>query len=523
MATSLAMRLNPLSFLVFIFGMMSAFFAIYAWRNRATRGSHTFAVFMASMTVYVLGYSMELASLDLSTMLFWNKIEYLGIFSFPTLFLIFVLHYTGRDQGINWKTILLLFVIPTILLVAKFTDDTFHLVYSSTWMDTSGSIPLLGFTRGPLYLVAVYAVVPVTVGIILLLIKRSNALPLYRTQTTLIVISAMSLLLVYILYLLGLQPFPTLNYLDLNALVYPLWAVWLGLAIFRYGLFSISPAAREALVERMSDAVFVLDHHTRLVDSNPVAKKVMGWIQPPLGQKASDIFSIWKDQWQVSLTEKVSDESKIEIRHVSGEKTVFFDLNITPLRNKKKKNIGQLLVLHDITELKELQQELMELSLVDELTGLYNRRGFYILASQFLQMVDRMNSRAALAYLDLDTMKMINDTYGHAEGDRTLVKTADLLRTNLRSSDILARFGGDEFIALGIEIESGSAEKMLARIEKQFTDFNAKSDQKYPILISYGVAHYDPRNPCSLEELMIEADKAMYEHKQSKRHDATNS
>lgn len=514
------MRLNLLSFLVFLFGLMSAFFAIFAWRNRANRGSHMFAVFMASMTVYVLGYSMELASLNASTMLFWSKIEYLGISSFPSLFLIFVLQYTGRDKWITWKTILPLFVIPTILLIAKLTDDTFHLVYSSTWVDHSSSIPLLGFTRGPLYLMGGYAIVPVISGIILLLIKRRNTLPLYKTQTTLIVISALSLLLVYVLYLIGFHPYPTLRYLDLNAVVYPLWAVWLGLAVFRYGLFNIAPAARDALVERMSDAVFVLDHQARLVDANPVAIKVMGWVQPPIGQNADKIFSAWKEQWQVTPIENLPGENKVEIRLASGDQTVFFDMSITPLRNRKKKNIGQLLVLHDITELKTLEQELLELSLVDELTGLYNRRGFFVLASQFLQMVDRMNSRAAVIYLDLDTMKMINDTYGHAEGDLTLVETAILLRSNIRSSDILARFGGDEFVALVIEIDESGTEKMLERINDQFDSFNAQNNRKYSILISYGISHYDPQNPCSLEELMIKADKAMYEQKQSKRQTA---
>ncbi len=511
------MQLNHLSFLVLLFGLMSAFFAVYAWRNRATRGSHMFAIFMTSMTVYVLGYSMELASLDISTMLFWSNIEYLGIFSFPTLFLIFVLQYTGRDKWVTWKNILLLFTIPLVLLAAKFTDNTFHLVYSNTWVDTSNQIPLLGFTRGPLYPLSIYSIVPVIIGIILLLIKRSTTLPLYRIQTTLITISAVSLLIVYILYLIGFHPFPKLRFLDLNALVYPLWAVWLGLAVFRYGLFNVAPAAREALIERMSDAVFVLDHQTRLVDTNPVALKIMGWTHPPLGLEAERVFSAWKDQWQVSPTENLTSEKKIEIRHVLSNETMVFDMSITPLHNRRGRNIGQLLVLHDITELKALEQELLELSLVDELTGLNNRRGFFVLASQFLQMVDRMNSRAAVIYLDLDTMKMINDTYGHAEGDRALIETADLLRSNIRSSDILARFGGDEFVALVIEIEDYGTEKMLARISKQFDIFNSQKDRKYPILISYGVAHYDPQQPRSLEELMVLADKAMYEQKQSKK------
>ncbi len=135
------MKINMISTIVFICGLMSAIIAIYAWHNRATRGSKLLSAFMASMTVYVMGYSMELASLNLPSMLFWSKIGYLGIFSFPTLFLIFVLQYTGRDKWLTRRNILLMFLIPTFLLVCKFTDDNFHLVYGNTWVDTSGLIP----------------------------------------------------------------------------------------------------------------------------------------------------------------------------------------------------------------------------------------------------------------------------------------------------------------------------------------------------------------------------------------------
>ena len=96
------------------------------------------------------------------------------------------------------------------------------------------------------------------------------------------------------------------------------------------------------------------------------------------------------------------------------------------------RNIGRLIVIHDITERKKLEEKLRELSLVDELTGLSNRRGFYILATQFINMAKRMNLKAAVIFGDLDDMKMINDAFGHAEGDRTLVNIATVLRSTSR-------------------------------------------------------------------------------------------
>lgn len=507
---------NPISNLVFLFGVITAFFSLYAWSYRTTRGSGLFAICMASMTIYVLGYSLELTCVQRPCMLFWSQIEYLGISTFPTLFLLFVLHYTGRESFITPRNLVILFFIPSILLVAKWTDSLTHLVYRYTWVDRTGIIPLLGFERGPLYPLASYAIIPVSLGIFLLLRKRKNTLPVFRKQATIVAISALIPLLVFILYLADIEISPQLKYFDWNAFMFPLWGSGVALAVFRYDLLNIAPAAREALIEHMSDAVFVLDSQTRLVDANTVAKKNMKWVDPPLGHHGHEVFKDWKGLWNLSLTSELISSKKLEIPHTTDDEEKYYETIITPIRNNKR-IIGQLIVMHDITEQKKMQEKLLELSLEDELTGLNNRRGFHILAAQFMQMVNRMNFHAAVVYIDIDTMKMINDTYGHAEGDQALSMTANILRSSIRASDILARFGGDEFVALVLETLDLGAETMLARVEDHFNLINKQGKKPYPITISYGIAHYDPEAPQSLEELMIIADKAMYEQKQLKK------
>lgn len=507
---------NPLSNLVFLFGVFSAFFCLYAWSYRTTRGSRMFAFCMASLTIYVLGYSMELSCTNLSAMLFWSRIEYIGISTFPTLFLLFVLQYTGYDSFITPRNVIILFTIPALILIAKWTDSVNHLFYERTWLDNTGIIPLLGFTRGPLYPLASYSIIPVSLGIFLLLRKRRSLLLIYRKQSTILAISALMPLLVFILYLANIEIVPALRYFDWNAFMFPLWGSGVALAVFRYDLLNIAPAAREVLIEHMSDPVFVLDSQTRLVDANTVAQKNMGWDKTPIGLSGFDVFKNWEDQWNLTSTHELTGRSRVEIHDTTGKEEKFYDTNITPILNKNRV-IGQLIVMHDITGQKKLQKELLDLSLEDELTRLYNRRGFFVLATQFMQMVKRMNFHAAVVYIDMDTMKMINDTYGHAEGDHALTLTATILRSSIRASDILARFGGDEFVALVLETLDLGAETMLARVEEHFNLINERKEYPYPITISYGIAHYDPAAPKSLEELMEIADRAMYEHKQSKK------
>ena len=352
------MRLNFLAEIVFLSGLGALIFAYYSWRHRSGPGFLTFSAFMCAMAVYVLGYSLELASLDLPLMLFWSKISYLGIFLFPTLFLVFVIQYTGNDQWLTSKKLALLFAVPIFLLTAKWSDDFTHLVYSSTWIDTSAGFPLLGFTRGPLYPLALYSSIPVMAGIVLLWIKQQHTPQIYRQQATLLALSAMLPLLVFIAYMSGFQPFPNYKFVDWNGFMYVLWGSGLTWAIFRYQLFDLKPNARDTLIEIMNDAMIVLDDRNRLADANPEAARILGWSNLPIGQPASKVFSVWEDLQAACQTYAATNGLRMEIQQPTRTQDTFYDLSISPLLNRVGIRIGLLIVLHDITGRKLAEQEL---------------------------------------------------------------------------------------------------------------------------------------------------------------------
>ncbi|MEM5773880.1 MAG: histidine kinase N-terminal 7TM domain-containing protein, partial [Anaerolineaceae bacterium] len=395
------MRANVISLSVLGLGILMTLISIYAYQHRSTRGSGMFALFMASITLYVVGYGFELSSLDLRTMLFWSKIEYIGTNSFPNLFLMFVLVYTGRKKWLTPRNISLLFIIPAIVLVAKFTENSHHLIYAHAWV-TNSWIPLLGFTPGPVYALSAYSGIPVVLGIYLLVKYRKNTPLIYRQQATVIALSVIPPLLIFVSYILGYRPFPELRYFDTNALLYPVWAVGIGWAVFRFRLFDLAPIAREALIEHLSDGVLVLDANARLVDANPTAVRLMGWDIAPVGQDAGAIFAHWPDLQAACTTPEAAETVKMSIEQILSRGTLFFDLSITALQDKAKKVIGRLIVIHDITDLKQMEKKLQDLALIDELTGLHNRRGFLVLAAQFMEMVKRMNLNAAVIFIDLD-------------------------------------------------------------------------------------------------------------------------
>jgi diguanylate cyclase (GGDEF)-like protein/PAS domain S-box-containing protein len=170
----------------------------------------------------------------------------------------------------------------------------------------------------------------------------------------------------------------------------------------------------------------------------------------------------------------------------------------------------------NITDRKQMEEQILAISMTDQLTGLHNRRGFLTLAEQHLKLSSRTKRAMLLFFADLDGMKWINDTLGHEEGDKALTDVAVVLKETFRASDIIARTGGDEFAILTIDTTGISPEIIMTRLQDQVHKHNNERGRRYKISISMGTAYYDPDNPCSLDELMSRADELMYDQKRSK-------
>ncbi len=187
-----------------------------------------------------------------------------------------------------------------------------------------------------------------------------------------------------------------------------------------------------------------------------------------------------------------------------------------------KGQIDQRVVVRAIRYARERHQMMMEirsLSLVDELTGLNNRRGFVTIAEEQLRLARRTGQGLAVAFVDLDGMKRINDSLGHEAGDQALLATAAILRSAFRISDVIARLGGDEFVVLAIGVNAEAISKLLCRLRETLDDHNARAPTEPRLSFSVGVAHYDPATAtsASVEELIAEADAAMYADKKQRR------
>ena len=199
-----------------------------------------------------------------------------------------------------------------------------------------------------------------------------------------------------------------------------------------------------------------------------------------------------------------------------------------PLRSRDKRMIGIFGLSRDITarkladeraqaqadQLEALAAQLEQLSLEDELTDLYNRRGLDLVGGNAVARAARDGSPLCVLFMDLDGLKTINDGYGHAAGDTALITAAAILRATVRETDIVARIGGDEFAAVLVGVSALEAEELCERVRRAAY---ASAPGEHPLTVSIGVASLQPGELDTLDELIAAADSAMYATRRQRR------
>jgi diguanylate cyclase (GGDEF)-like protein len=178
--------------------------------------------------------------------------------------------------------------------------------------------------------------------------------------------------------------------------------------------------------------------------------------------------------------------------------------------------VSLALLLFLAWRINSMEVEIHDLSLRDELTGLYNRRGFYLFAEQALRLAHRSNLPFSLLYIDLDNLKQINDSLGHTTGSTFLSEIGEILQATLRETDVLGRIGGDEFAVAG-QFSPESIAFVAQRLEESSVQRNAETARRLPLSFSVGFVTTDEDWHESLDDLLTRADQAMYREKRRKK------
>ena len=261
-----------------------------------------------------------------------------------------------------------------------------------------------------------------------------------------------------------------------------------------------------------------------VIDRNRTVKMCNGAIKQMYGHSAEDIIgrktdTLYFDRRVDPGKREIYEDLEEKGFHVGRAKGKRHDGTTFPLEiitAVLREATGAVILLRDITERQELEDKLVQLSRNDDLTGLFNRRGFFEAASQQIKVARRYSMPMFLLFADLDGFKEINDTMGHNVGDEALKAASETFVLNLRDADIVGRLGGDEFAVFGVETTDRDSAMTLERLQKEIEAYRDK-EGRFKLGTSIGVAHFDPAKPSSLEDLLSLADQRMYEAKQKRK------
>jgi diguanylate cyclase (GGDEF)-like protein/PAS domain S-box-containing protein len=274
-----------------------------------------------------------------------------------------------------------------------------------------------------------------------------------------------------------------------------------------------------ALFENAPEAIAILDEDDHIIRINGQFTNMFGYTEDDaVGKNINDLIVPQElvDEGR-SLTARVAAGEKLITqalrRHKDGH-AFWVAISATPFGVSDQP--GRVYAMyHDISAQKRAEDELKALLLVDELTGLPNRRAFITLSEQALKLAMRLERDVLMIFIDVDHLKYINDTYGHLAGDRALIDTARVLRESCREADIIARLGGDEFVALLTVDSDQTAELVCERIKARVATHNEEVDRGYDLSLSVG-AKRSKAEGTMLADLLAQADVALYEQKRGR-------
>lgn len=505
--------------------------AFIAW-NRKVPGSFALSLLLFSMSIWSGFYALSWLPVPLLVKTLFLNLMYLGILAVPTLFLIFALSFSGREDWLSTRNLLVLGVEPVLTLLFVWTNSLHHLVFTSISMVEQDGFSYLELGRGPWYGVnLVYSYVVILSALLVLVDGMLRSSPLLKNQYRIVLLAALAPwgMSMYYEYMLKASQ------LDLAPITFGLSGVFFTYSVLRNRFLEVIPVARSRIIESMSDGILVLDRQNRVVDFNPVMQEFLA--RKPdclLGKPAEEVMAPWLEKAGPVLT---GEMPHAELR-ISKSPLCYVDLRITPLYDHHQRLHGRLLVFHDVTSRKtvekelryaneRLQSQLIEIGTLqsklrsqaihDPLTDLFNRRYLDETLDRELARASREKYPLCVVMMDIDHFKLMNDTHGHEAGDLVLKALAKTLSSRNRRGDFACRYGGEEFVVVMPNITIDTAYRRAEEFRKALNALSVPFENyRLTITISMGIACY-PANGEDRESLLRSADRAMYAAKKAGR------
>jgi two-component sensor histidine kinase len=419
---------TPYTMPLVVLSLISFVVGIYIGFHFHTPRSRVGSLAMLASAEWMVAYALELASADLLSKIFWDKIQFLGIVVIPAAWFVYALYYTGYEKWLTRRTLLFLFFIPFITLALVFTNETHGLIWTSYVLDTTGLFTVLYNPWGLwmwIFLIYSYILVALAFSVVIKMFIHSHSL--YRLQTSALLFGVSVSLVASVLFALEMNPFPHVDIIPFGLFVTNL-TVAFSIIYFRLG--EIVPLAREIVVEGMSDSVVIIDAHDCIVDANPSAHQLMRTGTLPLiGNTVTQVLPELASQIEGSTTNTGG-----EILLDGGDEQRVYDVSISPLTDWRKNSVGQVIVLRDVTDRKrseKIKQSLLEKEILLQET--HHR------VKNNMQIISSLLNLQSTYIKDRTCTKILKDSQNR-------IRAMALVHEKLYSSDNLANINFNEYV-----------------------------------------------------------------------------
>lgn len=487
---------------------------INAYQRRRVSEAKPLMVSIICIAIWTVGTLLELLSEDVQTMLFWRNIQLIGVFTVPVSCIYFTFEYCHYKRLKKYLPILL--IVPATALVLVFTDSYHHIMrlgYSIFSDSLFGHKMSVQATPVEMMFIS-YNFVLVAVSLFMLGLFATKVAKNLRNQVLYVMLAIM---LVFIFAFVKMMLLDNININMPVAVLYLPSGLILFYSLFKHDLMYVSPIARNKVFDVIEQGIIVTNGTGTIMDYNPYAvsflKSFFRVNSELTGKSMSAVFSEYPYWVGLAIGQTAGE---LELQLTTHENHVhYFRVKVYPLQSDKSGAVGTVSLIRDITMRRLQEVVLKKKANIDGLTDLLNRSVFIDAFSEILK--DRSERPVSVLMLDIDRFKVINDTYGHLDGDKVLVHFAETVKGVLCRQEIIGRLGGDEFAAVLPGISSAEAleiaERIRVKIENQ--PFRLENGETIAVTLSIGIA--DSTNAVEAEVLLNLADKALYCAKKASR------
>jgi len=485
---------------------ISAYLLNVGLKYRHTKIGVDFLVLMSLVHIWQISNAFNVSTAVLWLVSIFTGIGVACMAAIPVLILVFAARLTRREVLTKRSIVILLCIVPAITAILVATNNLHHLVFTGFSLNVLSSGFLIKTDFGPWYRIhGFYSYILISVAIIFLLDWLRKANPTSRGQAIILLLGILPPITFNVIYTSGVINMV----IDPTPLAFSISGFVLLWGLYRYGLLDMVPIAREMVIESIHDGVIVVDNQGSVLDINPAAAKLFkGKPGDLIGKKMRELFN----QHGARLIIEKNEKGEYNSLHLNTSNEVIdYEVRTSPINDKSGILEGKVILFNDVTKQRRLEDELRQLSSLDHLTGLLNRRTFFIELEKQIRLAHRYHFMLSVCMLDLDRFKELNDRYGHQIGDEALTLASETIQKTVRKTDFVARYGGDELALLLVHTGERGAMALCQRINKAVAEIVIQKD--FQMGVSIGLTCLTKQDSETGETIIGRADRALYQAK----------